>query len=76
LNHRRRCRTALRKSIRHPESGLVRDDRAVKGSPLASGLPDRLGRIEFTYVTDWSFTSDCSPPLLTQTQLPLSVTGR
>ena len=31
--------------------------RAVKGSLNPSRLPDRLGRIEFTFVTDWSFTS-------------------
>lgn len=30
--------------------------RAVKGSLIPSWLPDRLGRIEFTCVTDWSFT--------------------
>ena len=30
---------------------------------IARSLPDRLGRIEFTYVTDWSFVSCCSPPL-------------
>jgi len=50
--------------------------RAVKGSHIASRLPDRLGRIEFTCVADWSFVSGCSPPFLTETQLPLSTTGR
>jgi len=50
--------------------------RAVKGSCFTRTLPDRLGRIEFTYVTDCSFTSGCSPPFLMETQLPLSVTGR
>ena len=54
--------------------GLSR--RTVKGSGIARSLPDRLGRIEFTYVTDWSFVSGCSPPFLTETQLPLSTTGR
>ena len=49
--------------------------RTVKGSDIARSLPDRLGRIEFTYVTDWSFVSGCSPPFLTETQLPLSTTG-
>ena len=50
--------------------------RAVKGSHIARRLPDRLGRIEFTYVTDWSFVSGCSPPFLTETQLPLLTSGR
>lgn len=37
---------------------------AVRGSRLASALPDRLGRIEFTYaVTDYSFTSGCCSTL-------------
>ena len=36
--------------------------RTVKGSDIARSLPDRLGRIEFTFVTDWSFVSGCSPP--------------
>lgn len=50
--------------------------RAIQGSGIPSSLPDRLGRIEFTCVTDWSFVSGCSPPFLAETQLPLSTTGR
>ena len=46
-----------------------------QGFGHCSSLPDRLGRIEFTYVTDWSFVSGCSPPFLMETQLPLSTTG-
>lgn len=46
-----------------------------KGSPFTSRLPDRLGRIRFTFVTDWSFVSGCSPPCVATTQLPLSTTG-
>ena len=49
---------------------------AVKGSHIPRRFPDRLGRIEFTCVTDWSFSSGCSPPSLTGTQLPLSDSGR
>lgn len=40
---------------RHPELGHVVDPCAVRGSQVASMLPDRLGRIEFTFVTDCSF---------------------
>ena len=47
-----------------------------EGSEIPRILPDRLGQIEFAYATDWSFTSGCSPPFLTKTQLPLLVTGR
>jgi hypothetical protein len=49
-----------------------------KGFGLLSAryLPGWLGRIEFTYVTDWNFSSGCSPPFLTETQLPLSDSGR
>ena len=47
----------------------------VRGSRVARSLPDRLGRIEFTCVTDCSFVSGCSPPFLLKTQLP-STTGR
>lgn len=47
----------------------------VWASPLASRLADQPGRIEFTCVTDESFTSRCFPPLLAETQLR-SVTGR
>ena len=57
-----------------PVGGIRR--RTVKGSDTVRSLPDRLGRIEFTCVTDWSFVSGCSPPFLTETQLPLSTTGR
>lgn len=47
----------------------------VRGSRFTSTLPDRLGRIEFTFVTDCSFSSSCSPPFLLKSQLP-SDTGR
>jgi len=47
----------------------------VRGSRVARTLPDRLGRIEFTCVTDCSFVSGRSPPFLLKTQLP-STTGR
>ena len=50
--------------------------RAIKGSLIARRLPDRLGRIEFTCVADWSFSSGYSPPSLAGTQLPLSDSGR
>jgi hypothetical protein len=50
--------------------------RAVKDSLSPRRLSDRLGRIEFTCVTDWSFSSGCSQPSLTGTQLPLSDSGR
>jgi hypothetical protein len=40
---------------RHPELGHVVDPCAVRGSRIARTLPDRLGRIEFTFVTDCSF---------------------
>jgi hypothetical protein len=43
-------------------------------SPLTGRLATTVGRIEFTGVTDRSFTSGCSPPRLAATQLP-SVTG-
>jgi hypothetical protein len=35
-----------------------------RGFAVASQLPDRLGRIRFTCVADWSFSSGCSPPFL------------
>ena len=44
-------------------------------SPHGRGLASTTGRIEFTCVSDWPFTSSCSPPGLAATQL-LSVTGR
>jgi len=47
----------------------------VWASPLSGRLATVSGRIEFTCVSDWSFTSSCSPPGLAATQL-LSVTGR
>lgn len=59
---------------RYKGSGAGR--RIDKGSTLARGLPDRLGRIEFAHATDWNFSSGCSPPFLSETQLPLSDTGR
>jgi len=43
-------------------------------SPMTGRLATTVGRIEFTRVTDRSFTSGCSPPRLAATQLP-SVTG-
>lgn len=49
--------------------------RANRGSPFRGWLPDRLGRIRFTFVTDWSFVSGCSPPCVATTQLPLLTTG-
>ena len=67
---------------RADRSGRRDRRRAVKGSDITRSLPDRLGRdhrsggARFTYVTDWSFVSGCSPPFLTETQLPLSTTGR
>src|SRR5580704_4690665 len=42
-------------------------------SPLAGRLTETPGRIEFTVVTDETFTSSCFPPRLMATQL-LSVT--
>ena len=74
--HRAGCRTDRRGTLGRAGTLIVGPWRAVKGSCIARTLPDRLGRIEFTYVTDCSFTSGCSPPFLTETQLPLSVTGR
>ena len=65
-----------RLSPRAAHSGRRDGRRAVKGSVLARSLPDRLGRIEFTCVTDGSFVSGCSPPFLAETQLPLSTSGR
>ncbi len=44
--------------------------REIRGSRVARTLPDRLGRIEFTFVTDCSFAFGCSPPFLLKTQLP------
>ena len=43
---------------------------------LLGASPTGLAVLEFTCVTDWSFVSGCSPPFLTETQLPLSTTGR
>jgi hypothetical protein len=44
-----------------------------EASPLANRLAETTGRIEFTIVTDETFTSSCFPPRLEATQL-LSVT--
>ena len=44
-----------------------------EASPLAGRLAETPGRIEFTVVTDETFTSSCFPPRLMATQL-LSVT--
>ena len=40
---------------RHPELGRIVGPCAVRGSRVAGTLPDRLGRIKFTFVTDCSF---------------------
>ncbi len=56
-----------------PISSLGRDNCVIWASPLEGRLATTEGRIEFTNVTDWQFTSSCSPPHLTVTQL-LSVT--
>jgi hypothetical protein len=37
--------------------------------------PTGLAESSSHRVTDWSFVSGCSPPFLTETQLPLSTTG-
>src|ERR1700733_6638900 len=47
---------------------------AIQASPVTRRLAKAAGRIEFAYATDEDFTSGCSPPPLTRTQLP-SVTG-
>ena len=65
-----------RLSPRADRSGRREGRRAVKRSDTPRSLPDRLGRIEFTCVTDGSFVSGCSPPFLMETQLPLSTSGR
>ena len=39
-------------------------------SPFGRRLADASGRIEFTNVTDWSFTSSCFPPRLSTAQFP------
>ena len=65
-----------RLSPRADRSGRRDGRRAIEGSDIARSLPDRLGRIEFTCVTDGSFVSGCSPPFLMETQLPLSTSGR
>lgn len=58
-----------------PVSGILpsRDE----GSYFTRSLPNRdAAESSSLYITDWSFTSGCSPPSLAGTQLPLSVTGR
>src|SRR5271156_5851835 len=45
-------------------------------SPLSSRLAKTTGRIEFTCVTDETFTSGCSPPRLAATQLPSVTKGQ
>jgi hypothetical protein len=62
-------------SLWHVTPQLTGLPRKVWASPFTSRLALPSGRIEFTCVADWSFTSCCSPPRLTATQL-LSVTGR
>ena len=49
--------------------------RQVKASPFGSRLAGRARPYRVRHPTDWSFTSCCSPPRLTATQLQ-SVTGR
>ena len=49
--------------------------RSVKSSIFSRNLPDRIGRIEFAFATDWLFSSDCSPPFITETQLPCWIQG-
>ena len=73
--HRRRRRTTPAEIIRHPELGHIVGPCAIRGSPFARRLPDRLGQIEFACATDYPFASGCSPPFLLKTQLP-SATGR
>ena len=70
FGHRRRRRTALRSHSATRSRASSGTQRAVRGSRFARTLPDRLGRIEFTLVTDCSFVSGCSPPFLLKTQLP------
>jgi hypothetical protein len=53
--------------VRHP-SGEVTG--VTWASPLLRRLAKATGRIEFTFVTDESFASGCSPPHLVVTQLP------
>ncbi len=74
-----RCFTAV--TCRVYPTGRPRGSRdfAVARSRVRAFLaasPTGLADIEFTCVTDWSFVSGCSPPFLTETQLPLSTTGR
>ncbi len=38
---------------------------------LLAGSPTGLAESGSHHITDWSFSSGCSPPLLTETQLPL-----
>jgi hypothetical protein len=63
----RHCRGLLfHRSVRFP----------FLASPLRSRLANASGRIEFIILfMDWSFTSGCSPPRLSATQLP-SATDR
>ncbi len=72
-------REARRLSARYPSAHRASLERCIAPSrvwtsPLLGRLVTVSGRIEFTCVSDWSFTSSCSPPGLTATQL-LSVTG-
>jgi hypothetical protein len=74
-----RCFTAV--TCRVYPTGRPRGSRdfAVARSRVRSLLgasPTGLAVLEFTCVTDWSFVSGCSPHFLTETQLPLSTTGR
>ncbi len=59
---------------RYPSSRRASGRRRSRLRHSMAGSPDTLGRIGFRYPTDWSFTSCCSPPRLTATQLQ-SVTG-
>jgi|LauGreDrversion2_6_1035139.scaffolds.fasta_scaffold23560_1 hypothetical protein len=44
--------------------GLQDGRRVEEGSKSSRVLPDRFGRIEFAYATDWNFSSGCSPHVL------------
>jgi hypothetical protein len=76
---RHRFTRGCRLSARYPSAHRASLERSIApsrvwASPLLGRLATVSGRIEFTCVSDWSFTSSCSPPGLTATQL-LSVTG-
>lgn len=68
--HRARRLTNLRSLSATRSRASSEAWREVRGSRFTRTLPDRLGRIEFTSVTDCSFASSCIPPFLLKTQLP------